>query len=500
MKRKKEKIFVVRNNEIRKYGCVDAEGKVVIPFHYNWIHNNIIMDRFLIAVKDGMDGVIDVDENIIIPFEYEGIETHKSGKIPLFITEKSGQDTLVDSDGKTLLSFKDCSLEWLDNDNPPFLIIYKNGKRGIIDMNGKTILPCIYSYIELWDANNHYLIVEKKLKSGLIDLTGKIIVPLEYDRISPYPKDESKLLLEKNNKTELFDFDNNLLLPYEEEKTEDEDERKLEALRTAIYEFGIIDQNGTVLYPFEHNGIDDPWPDSIGIDDPIMIIEKDDKYGVINNERKLIFPFEYDEIDCDWIPFGFKVMNVKKKGKHGVISSSGVIIPIEYDDLHFVDFASARSTIVKKNGKLGVVTFDNEMVLPCQYDEIYWSYDESNGVYGIFYEALKDKKWGLYNWKGKLLVPHEYDTMLSEDYYSDFWIVRQNNKFGIITSTGDVVVPLEYDKITVFSRKSRSIYRNPYFFELEKKGEPPLIFNRKTISAKPYKYKKSIYFSTDDRK
>jgi hypothetical protein len=173
-----------------------------------------------------------------------------------------------------------------------------------------------------------------------------------------------------------------------------------------------------------------------------------------------------------------------------------VVIPLEYDELRKVDFASVRACIVKKDEKWGVVNFDNKMVLPSEYDEIEWvdaNYDVD--YHGVVYEALKDSKWGLYDRKGNMLLPHEYDKLRAEDYddHPEFWIAQKENRYGIIKLSGEVVVPLEYDKITIFSTKS---WRTR-FFEIEKEGEPPLVFNRKKIIVKSYKNKKKVDFSTD---
>ena len=49
----KKTILAIKNKKIRRWGCIDGEGKEIIPFEYNYIDEKIIADKFLIAVKDG---------------------------------------------------------------------------------------------------------------------------------------------------------------------------------------------------------------------------------------------------------------------------------------------------------------------------------------------------------------------------------------------------------------------------------------------------------------
>ena len=69
---------------------------------------------------------------------------------------------------------------------------------------------------------------------------------------------------------------------------------------------------------------------------------------------------------------------------------------------------------------------DGEQLIPCEYDSIssWWEYGPSA------HYVVKDKKVGIIDYIGKVLLPTEYDSL---DYVTkDVVIVTKDSKYGAV--------------------------------------------------------------------
>jgi len=138
--------FNPQKDETGKYGYADINGKVIIPFEYDWICNEILREKFLWVEKEDKVGMIDLNNQVIIPFEYE-----KPIKF---------------------------------NNYSDFLTLRKSGKEGVLDFQGNVIIPFEYDAIfeKKW-GGSIYFNVEKEKKWGLITAQGIKILSVIYDEI-----------------------------------------------------------------------------------------------------------------------------------------------------------------------------------------------------------------------------------------------------------------------------------------------------------------------------
>lgn len=148
-------------------------------------------------------------------------------------------------------------------------------------------------------------------------------------------------------------------------------------------------------------------------------------YGLINQNGKEIIPFKYKY--SFYFDNGFATV-VTNEGK-GVINQNGVvIIPIEY------------KTIFKEEIKDKVIVSDSN-----------FSYQKST-----YFTAEKDKKWGLFDSTGKLIIPFEYGFIskpYNDQHFLNGWIQTsdfERNKCGLINIYTKVNIPPNYDGIKIF--------------------------------------------------
>ena len=87
--------------------------------------------------------------------------------------------------------------------------------------------------------------------------------------------------------------------------------------------------------------------------------------------------------------------------------------------------------------------------------------DSNFNTKGYFWLQRKGGKWGLINYKGKTILPFEYDTVDSGEWQNGkngYAIVTKNGKFGIVNNAGKEIVPCIYDGFADYNA-----YANPYY-------------------------------------
>jgi len=157
-----------------------------------------------------------------------------------------------------------------------------------------------------------------------------------------------------------------------------------------------------------------------------------------------LVPVKYDSIiDQKTYPYYYVV----KDGKMGVyeIEKDKEVISPQYEFIGQTRYNSnARDIgnfIILQNGKFGIVNYRGKEVLPAEYDAISsWVEYGPEGHY-----VKKNEKFGLARPNGRLFVPTEYQMI----YYKSaaFIKVMQNGKVGVVDSRNHTVIPITNDKL-----------------------------------------------------
>ena len=104
-----DKHSLVAVKEDKKWGVIDARGKVVIPFNYTLIIPPINSSLFAAQKWDnnghGAWGVIDVEQNVVVPFssDYSIIEGYDNGVCR--VHSKDGTWAVFNEGGKEVVKF-----------------------------------------------------------------------------------------------------------------------------------------------------------------------------------------------------------------------------------------------------------------------------------------------------------------------------------------------------------------------------------------------------------
>lgn len=433
-------------------------------------------------------GFIDKDSIVKIPFEYDFVNPFENG---LAYAKNNGKEFFINPNNEIVIQG---NYDKIDIFSEGLASVKRNGKFGFINDKGKLVIPIIYYKTEYF-AKNGLVEVSKNRKYGFINKEGKEIISIIYDG-ADYQELDDLVIVKKNNKWAFFDNHGKQLSDFVYDKVFNADIYKYDFSKEAFWDSkttffksggALVLKNGN--YEFLNENIEPAFAnntfDSASVFDTYKnaIVKRNGKYGMIKPNGEIKVPFEFDFIE----PFDTNLPNFSEyynarkgkiysffnkdlnkigesyepiyndfstdnpeisfknlKGKYGVVDWQGnKKIPFVYDEE--LDFKKSNNSIAKKNGKFGVINFQNKEIFPFIYDEIN-ELDEVENLENTFILSNK-KEDKLVNINGKTLLSG-YQMIHPIFYDHSKFIVKKNNKFGIIDLQNKILLPISYDEIS----------------------------------------------------
>ena len=360
----------------KKHGLYNLKGELVLPFEYDDIRE--AHEGMYFLQQNKKYALYDVKKGIISDFIYEEHGYFENGMASVKVAENQYQ--LIDKNNKLLLTTND---EIINLKNYPYLTTLNrnNNKEGLIDASGKELLPLEYSNIFI---KENYAVLEKRNEKEkyLYSLEEKWIRKIDGDYIQHFRK--NLFVLGKNDKQAIIDDDGKVVFPYND---------RISLIFNDNKDFVLIENN-------EKQGLlNEKFEEVLAVD--YQFLAYDNQRIIAKNENKFVeiswkdFQINellgYEEIqpiininyydlprDTKLIP-----LKIKKNNKFGIMFVNGeeIIAPI-YDEIK--NLHRGNIFIVKKEGKWGLMNYDNEIIRPFVYD--------SYGVSKEYMYFLKDKK------------------------------------------------------------------------------------------------------------
>ncbi len=183
------------------------------------------------------------------------------------------------------------------------------------------------------------------------------------------------------------------------------------------------------------------------------------KYNILTEDFKFIEDEYYDSINMNYLVemnYRYNDMSealkseyqdsiyfsyiVSKDGYLGIVDLYGnVIANTEYEEFEVYDY-DTDLIIAKKDGELGLITFDNTIVLDFAYDFI-----------SDYLIRVNQNKYGAINNEGEKIINPIYAHIarihLLNDPYTYYVVKNQSDYYGVIDQWGIVRVPFIYDDI-----------------------------------------------------
>lgn len=141
---------------------------------------------------------------------------------------------------------------------------------------------------------------------------------------------------------------------------------------------------------------------------------------------------ETDKEKVDTIFTYYNYVTFKKNNKLGLILGTKVW-EAKYDSIRYFRAESELKpyflvSIKNEQGiaKWGVIAAENQIILPCVYDEITVNF---KGGYGTLWAIKQNGRYGIANNRGKILKEPQYDNVFPRELFYAMHIV-QSNKYG----------------------------------------------------------------------
>lgn len=213
------------------------------------------------------------------------------------------------------------------------------------------------------------------------------------------------------------------------------------------------------------------------------------KFGVINNDGETVIEPSYDEMIA--IPNNSKpifictydVDDVTGTYKTKAINEKNEEILTGYDTIEAIDNFDSEQNIwyednvlrVSKDGKYGIIDFNGQEVLPCEYDEIAALKGTSNN-----FIVKKDGNVGLVNEKGQTIINTEYKDILTlkEGYKNEYIIVNSDNKYGLISTSGTVLIEPTYEEVKYLESSNLFAVKQDNTWKLMDLSEKKIIIDK----------------------
>lgn len=549
------------------YGALNAKGEMVVPIGPYFCSN---MGNGYILVEKGRSNSIynEKGEEIISCdtcnlgrvfdtdyfVEHKGIQRDQVNDLRIYDLNGNYKFSEFGTMPRRMWNIRSVDRKY----NPmPYIMIdidRKNRIHRIINMDGSLFLDSVSFPIGFYDN------ISTMYKDGLcslIDTSFNPIVPFSegYESISRFSNEKDRILFSvlKNGHTGIIDNKGQLVLPVKYEGTFNNHQGFLAIYNHGTYKYSYLNGNGENIAKEEwemHESYLDPNSDQKWF----RVSTSDRKYGVIDKEGQVVIPISFDflspinngalvffngeesgymnlkgevlaKVNQPWVSEireGVGIIGVPQLNRgradfpcaqivssvnevyamqYQYIDSMGNplsdylfdwafpfvngfgkamsqcqriwldknIEPVKLGDLYLQsEFDNDLAVAMNTERKFGLVNAKGEIVVPCEYDNIkqkdgsYVHFNVYNktqkpkrqsakqmypDVFNGMIRVYKDGYWGLVSTNGEVILKpvYTYIKLIGEDHF--YSVVNQKDKRGIIKLDGTVLLPLEYDDI-----------------------------------------------------
>ncbi len=173
-----------------------------------------------------------------------------------------------------------------------------------------------------------------------------------------------------------------------------------------------------------------------------------DKYTLVNNNFEEKLPLIYDKITFFHYKNILDRLLLERDGKKVLFDiAKWQETNLVFDKIQVLD---DKEMIVEEKGKSGIVDYIGTVILPLEYDSINYLTNYSSD--GILLVLTKNNKNALYT-NRKFFTEFDYDSMTS---FQSSIKVEKNKKHGLMDAKGKIILPIDYDTIE-YNKKVKKI-------------------------------------------
>ncbi|MCA6362820.1 MAG: WG repeat-containing protein [Bacteroidetes bacterium] len=260
--------------------------------------------------------------------------------------------------------------------------------------------------------------------------------------------------------------------------------------------YGYVDETGSFV-------IDPAYTNAWSYINGSAVVKKDNKYGLIDVDGREIVAPRWDSV----IPFSVQCFITGSNGRFGFAAhgTGKEIIPAQYEQVYYY---TADLCVVQKGRALGVVNAAGELVCPFVLQDL----REMTGPLGLvvkqdtsnaedmllaLLQGGENKRFGLINTKGKLVLEPEYNEIFTSESGSWYYPFLQDSSqkkiepahseeefafdehhpdamigtYGIVDSSGKLIAQPVYDQQPVYGDGMFRISRNGKYGFIDAQGK-----------------------------
>ena len=395
-------------------------------------YENITVDLYPYLCDNGKYGYIDDSGDTKIDGKYDSAKDFSEGLAAVRMGDRWGY---IDQDGDFAIALGYDSAEPFDGWRAK---VQKNSLYGYIDHNNNQVIACQFDEIGDWTDGKAYAWQNGKV--GIIDDAGAQLLRCAYDEIKPF-NDNLLLLYNDNNYGFASSDDLEELLPcnysWPESRCDTADVVYYSLIEKIgdDRKFGLMDEQGHIV-------VEPKYDAAFEIDEGnLMRVMLGDKIGYVNLNGQEVIPVEFEGSDKVGNRY---ILHHNENGYSLADNRTGDILTKEAYDL--LEPYNDNLILAKNNGLYGLIDFDGNEALKCDYDQLRSEYD----VIHLWKETPAGGRAGLANRStGKLLVEcDKYTKIESFDRYNgEYAIVYTRSHvfpIGLINKHGKEVLPCKY--------------------------------------------------------
>lgn len=395
----RSKMYLFPISQNGKYGFINSNGAVVIPFNYDWADN--FSEGMAVVTIDEKSGYISKSGSTLLLGEFDEANAFHNS---VAIVKKGDKYGLIHKLGKQLLPFEYEDI--IGNESKDKIVIALKEKTYFyFTLSCQLLFQGKYEAVGAFSLGKAYVIQDGKY--GFIDKAGKTIVAPQYDWVESF-KTNGLARVKQNEK------------------------------------FGMIDTTGKIILPCEYNVIDE-------CSEKVIRIVKDKKFGFSNESGQIIIPIKYDYSPEISVTKGFTngYVKVELLKKRGLMDTTGkFILPCEYDDVgNFHEDVCA----IRKGKLWGYIDKSKKIKINPQF-EYAWDF-----LLGLA-KVKQKNKIGFINHNGTPLIPIIYDD--ATDFNNGISVVIQLGLKGLIDTTGKIIIPCQMNEIKEIGEQIFKLEKN----------------------------------------
>lgn len=201
---------------------------------------------------------------------------------------------------------------------------------------------------------------------------------------------------------------------------------------------------------------------------PIFLLAQDtEKYTLLNSKGEKVTTETYDFIS----PFSENISLVSNNNKIGYINNKGdKITDYIYD---FGTYFKSGATFVQIDNKSYYINTKGEPLFNSDYLAFKENTDnvietDTQISHKNFLPIIHNNKVGMCNIKGDIVIPCEYDNILSD---GKVFLVEKDNKFGYINSELKMFLPLVFDRGSLFDKNFAIVTKGNKTYVINSSGQ-----------------------------